>query len=354
MEQKGNETAMVHGGDVYDKRIRQDFSVNLNPLPMPEALKEVYKTCLTQVECYPDPLQRKVRKALAELEGISMEQVWCGNGASELIMGLLRARKPKKVLLVTPGFYGYEHCIRSISGEVVEFPLSQRDDFRLTAQVLDVLEDTLDMVILTNPHNPTGQNIEKDLLMEILEYCQTKGIDLVVDECFLRMSTGNSISMVPYISQYPHLMVVNAMTKLFRIPGIRSGYLVAQEDVIASVMQQLPEWNMSVIAQEMTTKCAELLRTTDFIDRTTGLIQTEEAYLRTALTHLGYIVFSTDTSFLLVYGMDRKVRDALEMQGFLLRDCSNFKGLSDGFVRIAVKSHDANEALIQCLRKELA
>ena len=72
---------MEHGGDIYRNRVELDFSVNLNPLGTPEPILFAAMDSMRRISVYPDPAQEAVRRSLAALEGVSVQEVIAGNGA---------------------------------------------------------------------------------------------------------------------------------------------------------------------------------------------------------------------------------------------------------------------------------
>lgn len=89
--------------------------------------------------------------------------------------------------------------------------------------------DGIGLLFLANPANPVGNKMEASLLETLLDVCEKKQITVVLDECFIAF-TGTE-GYVSWIRKYPHLIVVRAYTKIYAIPGIRLGYLLAQKDI---------------------------------------------------------------------------------------------------------------------------
>ena len=79
------ETPNPHGGDLYSREILLDFSANINPYGTPQAVKEAVAASVENLRCYPDPYCRKLISAIADFEQVPAKQVFCGNGAAELI-----------------------------------------------------------------------------------------------------------------------------------------------------------------------------------------------------------------------------------------------------------------------------
>jgi len=342
----------MHGGDIYSNHIEYDFSVNLNPLDCSEVTERILKSSSKRLGEYPDYYQRRFRTSIARAEGVSDDEVIGGNGASELLMGLVTMLKPKKAMLMNPCFGGYRHVLETISTcETVDYCLSPENSFLPDEAFLKELEveasKGLDILFITNPNNPTGRNMDDAVLLGALEICKKHGICLIVDECFLRMSKGR-LSMTAYINEYNGLYVVNAYTKLFAIPGIRVGYVISNSENINRLKPFLPEWNLSVIAEEAGVICSEYICDDSRIAETKSVIDNERKYLSAKLDEMGFTVYESDTSFILIYSR-WDIYDFLKSKGILIRNCMDYKGLGNGFYRIAVKSHKENEILIQTL-----
>ena len=345
---------MKHGGDIYSNIIEHDFSVNINPLDCRSIVKEIMDESEGKVCNYPDPFQREFREAIAAFEGVSVKEVFGGSGASELFLSLVALIDPKKVMLPSPCFVGYEHALSIIHGcETVYYQLEEEKDFILDRIFLGALEyeavNGLELLFLTNPNNPTGKNISKNVLDKTFEICKKYGVKIIVDECFIRLS-DNGCSLVSYIKDYDGLFVVNAFTKLFSIPGIRVGYVISNSNNIERLPNYMPEWNLSVVAQTAGIICSKYLKDSKFEDESKQVIRDEREYLINELRNMGYKVYESDTSFILIYS-DTDICEYLKEKKVLIRDCSNYKGLKKGFYRIAVKQHEENELLIELIKK---
>lgn len=343
---------MRHGGDIYSDTITYDFSVNLNPVDTTEIVSQILQAGEDTLRHYPDIEQKQFREAIALVEKVDAEEIWGGNGASELLMAITAMINPSKAMLVIPCFNGYRHVLaRFPQCEIIEYALQSNKEFLLGEDLLQVLEyhakQGLQLLFLTNPNNPTGRTIPKEILLKMYEICKTYGVKIILDECFIRMShTG--FSMTEYIQEYAGLFIVNAYTKLFSIPGIRTGYVVTNRSNIQTLKQYLPEWNMSVLAQSAGVICSRFLRDTGWITKTLQEIERQREYLSSALTKLGVQVYKSDTVFLLCYTKEN-LYTYLKEKKILIRDCSDYKGLDKGFYRIAVKNATDNQVLIETL-----
>ena len=355
---------MLHGGEIYGQKIEYDFSVNLNPVPCPEQVLRSISDATKKISLYPDIEQTKFREAVAlsECDGnkinnikgfnkkgdnIKASNIIGGNGASELLVAVLRYLNPKTVLMPVPSFYGYRHSLNMISDcRIIEFCLEERNQFVLNEKFIEAITDNIDAVILANPNNPTGRCIDEKLLHAIIKRCVTTGTSLIIDECFLKLSTG--VSAKKYIGVMPGLFIISAYTKLFSIPGVRVGYVMADAEDIEGIKHYLPEWNLSVFAEQAGIACANALMDGSYVTDSLELIKNGREQISEGLLSCGIQVFPSDTNFMLIR-MDCNLFEQLQKQKILIRDCSNFIGLSEGFYRIAVKDDYSNEVLLKSL-----
>ena len=339
---------MIHGGDIYDKNIIYDFSVNLNPLGCPDRVKDALKASLENADRYPDYYQRRVREAIGKAEGVSPTKVIGGNGASELLMAVVRMISPKSALIISPGFNGYRHMLSAVPAcRVIEYKLSEENDFALDEGLLEYITPELSAVIMANPNNPTGRCIHPGLTDRIYETCVKTGTALVSDESFIKLSSGGK-SLADKTADYEDLYVISAYTKLFAIPGVRAGYLMAHERSIERLRGYLPEWNMSVPAQEAAVAAAEVLGSSSFLADTIKAVTNERDYLSNSLKSKGIKVYPSDTCYIMLQ-TDTELYEQLLSEGIMIRKLETVPGLKKGFYRIAVRRHEDNAFLIQTI-----
>ncbi len=230
-----------HGGDSYRYPDFTDFSANINLLGAPECAVERARAALDGITHYPQVGCDRLRQAIAELEQAEPQEIICGNGAAEVIFSLVLALKPRKAMVFAPAFQEYEQALKSVDCQVIREYLSPEQGFRITEHSLAQADDTIDMVFVCNPNNPTGVLTEQNMLVQLLNRCRKAGAVLVVDECFLdfvpleQEADGKSSlsdygagchpdSMKPFLKKYTNLFLVKAFTKTFGMPGLRLGY----------------------------------------------------------------------------------------------------------------------------------
>ncbi len=335
----------IHGGDIYRNRVDMDFSVNINPFGMPDGVKEALYRAAGRCREYPDILAEKLKKAVSSMLSVPEEYLLFGNGASELFMGIIHAVRPKKTLIPIPSFYGYEYAAKAASSDIVFFPLREEEEFMPKEDLFTALAEDTDLLFLANPNNPTGKRMEKEYLKKLLKICKDREIFVVLDECFIEFS-GSEFSMLSEIKEYDNLLLVRTFTKIYAIPGVRLGYLICSNNILLeAISRQLPEWNLSTFAQEAGIACANRPESAAKI---TEYVKRERQFLSGRLEELGLRVYSGEANYILVYS-DRPLYEELLQQGILIRDCANFRGLSKGYYRIAVKCREDNEKLLKVI-----
>ncbi|MCC8141563.1 MAG: aminotransferase class I/II-fold pyridoxal phosphate-dependent enzyme [Lachnospiraceae bacterium] len=353
------EEKIIHGGDIYRNRIQQDFSVNVNPLGMPPFVKEAIREAADLCERYPDIRAEELRTAIGSVYGVPMEQILIGNGSSELLLAVVQALKPEKIVIPVPSFFGYERAALAADGEIRYVPMAKKHHFGIedaedVSRLTRMLTSDVSLLFLANPNNPTGRCIPPELLEEVFTHCLENGIRVVLDECFLEfVEDGEKRSFLTRTERWPNLIVLRAFTKIFAMPGVRLGYLsCADPEFRAQIERQLPEWNVSLPAQRAGLAAMEVLRKTSYPEETIRFVKEEREYLAAGLLETNVAVFPSEVNFLLLY-TEEPIYDRLLTKGILIRDCANFRGLEKGYYRVAVRTREENDLLLQALDKIL-
>lgn len=337
-----------HGGDIYKQEVKLDFSINVNPLGMPEEVVQAACEGVRESGKYPDYACRKLREALAKQKGFKEEHLLFGNGAAELIFLLCQAVRPKRALLLAPTFSEYEEALHAVDCEIDNFHLEKETGFSVTADIMKQLELGYDLVFLCNPNNPTGETILPALLEEIAECCEKKKTILVVDECFQEfLEEEEQYSLAMQVLKYENLCILKAFTKIYCMAGLRLGYLVTSNEQILSRIPKLSQpWRVSIPAQYAGIAA---LGAEEYISRTKEVIRQERNYLKEALTQAGYICYASKANYIF-FQAEEGLKEALLAKGILIRSCENYRGLDGTFYRIGIRLHEQNRELIQAIR----
>jgi len=359
-----------HGGNIYEiagqlgvpQNTLIDFSASINPLGLSKKVKETIRKGMDGLVNYPDPDTTMLRRKIAEQHDIDPRTIVCGNGSTELIYLIPRALKPGQVLMPGPTFSEYERaCKLSNELRVMSYELKEENNFRIITEEFISAINTLSfnsqlltpdskLIFLCNPNNPTGALLQREEILEIADAARKQGCYLVVDEAFIDFTPEESV--IHDVKDNPYLIVLRSMTKFHALTGLRIGYAVLHRSRIGRVLEFKEPWTVNNLAQSA---AVAALDDRDYSERTYGLIAREKRYIEKRLEKYGVKFFPSAANYYLL-----KVADAGELvvklrnKGILVRDCSNFRGLNNSYVRIAVKSRKQNEMLMKELSESCA
>lgn len=334
-----------HGGDIFEREIVYDFSANLNPLGMPESVKNALQKSISEWEKYPDPFCRSLVKKLSERENFPPENIVCGNGAADLIFRIVQTVKPKRSVVCAPSFSEYSKALTQNGSEISAYFLSEKNGFALDEKILEMLDESVQMLILCTPNNPTGRTIDGELLRRICERCKANDIVFLCDECFIDF-TENSAHAEQFIN--PNVVVLKAFTKIYAMAGLRLGYALFGDDVLAEKVRKNGQfWSVSAPAQ---TAGEAALDEKYYLEKTLELVKKERGFLTENLRNFGFKVYPSEANFILFY-TKLPLDEMLLSEKILIRNCANFDGLEQGYFRIAVRSHEENSALVSAIER---
>lgn len=339
----------MHGGDIYSYGNVLDFSVNVNPLGMSEAVAEAAKRGVDLSAVYPDTGCRKLRAALSETHSLPGEWFFFGNGAADLFYTLVCAEKPKRALIPVPAFSEYEQALQTV-GCVCDFAGTREEDgFTVDSGFEENLLPGMDMLFLCSPSNPSGRAADRALLLRIARRCERYGIRFVLDECFIEfLPEGEKQSLLREVGRYKSLIVVRAFTKIHAMAGLRLGYLASSDGELLCRMKRFRQpWNVSVPAQEAGLAA---LKEQGRVRQTRKLIAAQRKVLEERMKALGFRTVSSDANFIL-FRSRFELFHALLDRGILIRDCSDYRGLGPGWYRVAVRTEKENSRLTAALEE---
>ena len=157
-----------------------------------------------------------------------MDCLWQRGSGSDL--SAVSGGKTEKVLLTAPAFAEYEQAAALVGSRIYFYELKEEDQFQIQEDILEQITPDTDLVFLCEPNNPTGQCTKHSLLTAILERCRECSALLVLDECFLEfLPDRKERTLLPYLGQYPNLVILRAFTKLYAMAGVRLGYCVCSD-----------------------------------------------------------------------------------------------------------------------------
>ena len=352
-----------------------DFCYLVNPYfpsrRMKDELRANFDTLLTE---YPSGM--KVNTLIAsKCFGVSEPYIVPGNGAAELI----------KVLMETspnPSQGGEKGSSHSLEGESLtgfvrptfeEYPnrydknsqvtfVPQNEDYHYTADDLMAFfaDKDIRQLMLINPDNPSGNFIPKADVLRLADWCEAKGIRLVVDESFVDFSVDyadNSLLSDAILEAHPHMAVMKSISKSYGVPGLRLGILAsANKELIARIKREVSIWNLNSFAEffmqiynkyekDYQRACEKFLEERADFERQLRTIP----FLRVIPTQANYFLCEVLPPF----SASEIVITMLKQHNILTRDCSGKPGLNPEkqYMRIAVRNHEDNTRLVEGLNR---
>ncbi len=355
-----------HGGNIYLLAQRlgcrpadiSDMSANVNPLgPMPGLIDHL-KANLSAIAALPEVDAAGIVGAFARFHGLDPRQVMAGNGTTELIYLIPRALAAQKALVVGPTYSDYRDACAMNHVPCDHLICREEKDFVPDMRTIRKTAAAADLVFLCNPNNPTGTLTRRS---DIHELCRSlPDTVFVVDESYLPFAPQPAdATMIG--SDLPNLMVLNSMSKAFRIPGLRIGFVKAPEALVQRLAPFALPWSVNSLAQAAVGWLMDRPeQVNQFLSSTRNMIESEKSRIEEYI-HQKTVVrcYPSATSFLLMRlpdGLDAPtVCRHMAASRILIRDCTNFTGLSDAFIRISLKTETENrrttDLLIQLCRE---
>lgn len=339
----------IHGGDIYRNEVELDFSANINPFGMPDRVAKAAMKGVQDSIHYPDVMCTRLKDAIAVKEDVSRDWVVCGNGAAEVIFQLVAALRPKRGLILAPTFAEYELALKSVGCEIICVELKPEEHFMVEEDILNIVDESYDLMFLCNPNNPTGQVIAPSLLTRIFSRCRECGVFLVIDECFQDfLSEEDADSRVQSLNEYSDVLILKAFTKMYGMAGLRLGYGLTSNQSLTKHMKEVTQpWNISTPAQYAGVAACEEI---GYEEKTRVYIKEQRQRLSNGLKQQGLQVFDSKANYIFFRGRRGLYEECLRHK-ILIRSCANYHGLDDTYYRVAVKSASENEILLQVLQQ---
>jgi threonine-phosphate decarboxylase len=351
-----------HGGDIYTLARNLDcepgdiidMSSNMNPLGPVPALIEHLRGNLMVLDALPGVDGKGLVGALADVYGLSTEKVLVGNGTTQFIFSAPLALGMKKALILGPTYADYADACRTHKVDLKYVEAEETNQFKPDLKVLSKCLEGFDTAFICNPNNPTGNLIGR---LELIDLCKSHPmVRFIIDESYL-----------PFTDQYDettmlnndlnNVIVLHSFSKIFCIPGLRLGFMVASPNKAACFRRYYQPWSVNSLAQSAGLFLLNLFSSDDaFIKTTQTFIEKEHQLFRTSLAEVNALkLFPSVTSFILIKIKEKhdasQLCSILSKDRILIRNCGNFEGLSDQYVRISLKDAETNAMVAERLRE---
>ncbi|MFP4228154.1 MAG: histidinol-phosphate transaminase [Salinivenus sp.] len=331
-----------------------DVKLNQNesPFDLPEDLREELLDAFGEVEFnrYPSEQPERLRRALAEHDGVTPKHIIVGNGSNELTytFGLAFLDPGAPMVLPRPMFSLYEKVARLQDADLTQVP--PRDDLRFdTDGLVRAVRDTeATLTVLATPNNPTGRALTIDEIERIA--AASPGV-VVVDEAYVEFN--DEPSALALLDDHPNIIILRTLSKAFGLAGARIGYLIAQPTVVTELMKARLPFMVDRFAEQ--TALAVLQRSGLVEERVrrmqVSITEVVEALktmdgVETVPTQANFVIFTTP--------MDAdRLQDRLADAGVLVRNMGGYPEL-EGYLRVSAGTRAENKAFLTALDKTLS
>lgn len=297
---------------------------------------------------YPDPLQRAVKQEIAKIKNVPPECIFLGNGSDEAIDLVVRIfcdpRKDK--ILIQPPTYG----MYKVGADVADVGIQEvllKDDFSIDMSSLkSSVDQTVKVLFLCSPNNPTGNLLPRQQIREILEWF---GGIVVLDEAYIDFA--NDPGWISQLDDYPNLIVLQTFSKAWGLAGIRLGLAFAAPEVIALFNKVKPPYNVNSLTQEKVLTAMQNQREVMIQHVSEIRLEREKLAVALKLNPLVVRVYPSQANFLLIqFERPREVFNTLKARGVIIRDRTQTP-LCEDCLRITVGNPKENQLVLNVLNQ---
>lgn len=351
----------MHGGNLsglsnkynLNKEDIIDFSGNISPITIPSRIKDIVINNFDVISTYPDIKYTKLRNSIGEYCDCDASNIMVGNGSTELISLFIKQFAKKRVIVVAPVYSEFERELKKNDCEIIKFALEREEFFNLNVdRLINLIDDSIDLVILCNPNNPTGNAIDILQIERILK----KAKFLMIDENYVEFTRNfENISATALTKNYSNLFVIRGTSKFFSIAGLRLGYAVCgNESIVNDINNSKELWSVNCFADLIG---QALFEDKKFIEDAKKIICSErERVILELLKFPNLKVYSSKSNFILCEILNNKVTseqlfEMLLSNNIAVRDAKDFEFLDNAFFRFCILSKENNNLLIDNIKK---
>jgi len=331
-----------------------DVKLNQNesPFDLPDDLKDELLDDFREIgwNRYPTEQPERLRRALADHDGVTPDHIIVGNGSNEITytFGLAFLDPGDPVVLPRPMFSLYAKVARLQDAELTS--VAPRDDLRFdTDGLVEAVRATeARLTVLATPNNPTGRAMTIDEIERVA--AASPGV-VVVDEAYVEFN--DEPSAVTLIDEHPNVLVLRTLSKAFGLAGARLGYLIARPPVVRDLMKSRLPFMVDRFAEETALR---VLERPSLLESRVRRIQVSITELTEALRGMetvdvvpsaaNFVIFTTPMSA-------DWLQDRLADRGVLVRNMGGYPEL-EGYLRVNAGTRPENKAFLTALEETLS
>ena len=329
------------------RRIGGNGDVWLNANEYPVAPN--YQLTEQTLNRYPEAQPQQVIDSYAQYAGVTPEQVIVSRGADEAIELLMRAfcEPDTDTVLYCPPTYGmYQVSAETLGIKTKTVPT--KSDWQLDLEGIKQNLDNVKLIYVCSPNNPTGNLINPEDIKALLNLVKDRAL-VIIDEAYIEFSPNSTV--VSWLNDYPHLVILRTLSKAFALAGLRCGFTLANKPIIDTLQKVIAPYPLAtpvadIATQALSKKGIETMRL-----HVINLNNQKEKFAK-QLSGLPIVekVYPSESNYLCVkFQSNKEVFSKLWHEGIILRDQSKSIG-QNGFVRISIGTEDECDAVITALK----
>ncbi|WP_136668957.1 histidinol-phosphate transaminase [Flavobacterium sp. H122] len=311
------------------------------------------------LEFYP-PQNREIAKYISKAINVDQKKIFVGNGAIEIIQGILHNFVQNKICIISPTFSSYYEFVKD-GIDIVYFPLLKEEKYLLDPKkyVEFVKKEKPDTIVIINPNNPNGGYLKQEDFFYIISNLDEVN-NIIIDESFIHFAYEDielsQITSEELTDKYSNLIIVKSMSKDFGIAGLRAGYAVMNSEKIDVLLRSGYLWNVSGLTNYFFKVYSEKTFIEKYNVERKKYIMNTSMFLDELKNIKGINVYPSKANFALIEienGMTsfEFTLDLLVNHGIYVRDCSDKIGLDGEFVRIASRTVEENLQIIKAIKE---
>ena len=241
---------------IYNEYINSydEYTIHLDSneiyLEMDKNILMNMKSCLNSIGLhrYPTNEMETIKELYANYAGAESKNIIVGNGSDETIELVVSnvITQGKKALSLGPDFVMYNFFVSRFGGELKTYDIGKSMDFNVQEFIEIGKQEKVDLILFSNPNNPTGIGIELESIISILE--AFKDTTVLVDEAYYEFYGK---SMIPYINKYKNLIVTRTLSKAWGLASLRVGFLITHEENICELLNHKIPYTVSSFSQNL-------------------------------------------------------------------------------------------------------
>jgi len=346
-----------HGGEIYNLAEKlnvspieiKDFSTNVSHYPLPSAFWDDLISSLPKIRLLPEVDNSELINSFSQKYNINPLNILAGNGTTEFIFLIPRVLKSKRIVILNPTYSDYRDAARVHDINIIETgPFIYKEDYNnFFKKDINKLKKN-DIIFFCNPNNPTGHFISRDYLLNTVK--EKPDLFWIIDESYAPFVDKDHNSSLISSDLPQNILILRSFSKIYGIPGIRLGFLIANKNIIDRFRIYMQPWNISSFTQ--TAGFLIMKYCDEFYDEAVRLFYRNEKdfFLNEIKKILCFDIIPGDTNYILFRtstDIDTiSLTEKLKEKGFLIRQCGNFSGLDKSFIRIGLRNRSDNMLLL--------